>query len=151
MLRRVATCLPGHGRVVQEFVRHLAEPSHVVVFTDSDHAGCLKTRKSTSSSKLFYGYPHATFHQHHARSPFLEFGRVRCLRSGAGNVSRLGAVSMLMDLGVDINNNTNIEKSALEARIDASAGRGIAVWRGAGRFRHVATPTSWAQHGIVEK
>ena len=45
----------GHGRLVQEFVRQVEEPSHVVVFTDSDHAGCLKTRKSTSSSKLFYG------------------------------------------------------------------------------------------------
>ena len=48
-LKRVARYLIGHGRLIQEFVRQVAEPSHVVVFTDSDHAGCLKTRKSTSS------------------------------------------------------------------------------------------------------
>ena len=36
-------------------MRQVEEPSHVVVFTDSDHAGCLKTGKSTSSSKLIYG------------------------------------------------------------------------------------------------
>ena len=43
-------------------MRQVEEPSHVVVFTDSDHAGCLKTGKSTSSSKLFYGshFPRST-------------------------------------------------------------------------------------------
>ena len=54
-LIRVARYFVGHGRLVQEFVRQVEEPSHVVGFTDSDHAGRLKTRKSASSSKLFYG------------------------------------------------------------------------------------------------
>ena len=54
-LKRVARHLIGHGRLVQEFVRQIEEPSYVVVITDSDHARCLKTRKSTSSSTLFYG------------------------------------------------------------------------------------------------
>ena len=40
---RVARYLIGHGRLLQEFVRQIEESSHVVVFTDSDHAGCLKT------------------------------------------------------------------------------------------------------------
>ena len=48
---------------------------------------------------------------------------------------------MLEDLGVDISKNTKIDKAVLEVRIDASAGRGIAVRRGAGRIRHTATPT----------
>ena len=52
---RVARYLVGHGRLVQEFVRQIEEPSHVVAFTDSDHAKCLKMRKSTSSSKLTNG------------------------------------------------------------------------------------------------
>ena len=39
MLERVARYLIGHGRLVQEFVRHIEEPSPVVVLTDSDHAG----------------------------------------------------------------------------------------------------------------
>ena len=51
MLKRVARHLIGHGRLVPEFVRQIEEPSHVVVFTDSDHAGGLTTRKSTSSFK----------------------------------------------------------------------------------------------------
>ena len=52
---------------------------------------------------------------------------------------------MLKDLRVDINKNTKIDKAVLEVRIDASAGRGIAVRQGAGGSRHSATPTSWVQ------
>ena len=57
----------------------------------------------------------------------------------------LGAVSMLKDFGVDINKNTKSDKAVLEVRVDASAGRGTAVRRGAGRIRHIATPTLWVQ------
>ena len=48
---------------------------------------------------------------------------------------------MLTDLGVDINKNTKIDKAVLEVRIDASAGRGTAVRRGARKIRHFAAPT----------
>ena len=68
-----------------------------------------------------------------------------------GAAAGLGAVSMLRDFGVDINKNTKI--AVLEVRVDASAGRGIAVGRGAGRIRHVATPSlrvqKLTQDGIV--
>ena len=47
--------LIGHGRLIQDFVRQIVKPSHVVVFTDSDNAGCLRTRRSTSQSKLLHG------------------------------------------------------------------------------------------------
>ena len=54
-LKRSARYLVTHGRLVQEFTRQVEEPNRIVVCTDSDHAGCLRTRKSTSSTKLFYG------------------------------------------------------------------------------------------------
>ena len=44
-LKRFARYLIGHGRLTQKFVRQVEEPSHVAVFTDSDHAGCLRSRK----------------------------------------------------------------------------------------------------------
>ena len=52
---------------------------------------------------------------------------------------------MLKNLGTDISENTNIDKAVLEVRVDASAGRGVAVRRGAGRNRHTATSTLWVQ------
>ena len=36
-------------RLVQEFVRQFEEPQHLVVFTDSDHAGCLMTKNLTKT------------------------------------------------------------------------------------------------------
>ena len=47
---------------------------------------------------------------------------------------------MLKDLGVDISKNNKIDRAVV-----VSAGRGIAVRRGAGRIRHIATPTLWVQ------
>ena len=153
-LKRVARYLIGRGRLVHEFVRQIEEPPHVVVFTDSDHAGCLQTRRGKSSSKLFYG-------SHLLRSTSTTQGVID-LSSGEsefhalvkGTSAGLGAVSMLKDLGVDISENTKIDKAILEVRVDASAGRGIAVRRRAGRIRHIATPTlrvqPLTQDGIVK-
>ena len=84
-LKRIARYMFGHGRLVQEFVRQVEEPSHVVVFTDTDHAGCLRTRKKHFFIQPVLWFPHAPFHQHYARS---EFWRVRVLGSGERNVSR---------------------------------------------------------------
>ena len=143
-LGRVARYLIEHERLVQEFVRQIEEPSHVV-FTDSEHAGCVRARKSTSSSKMFYG-------SHRLRSTSTTQA-VMSLSSGEsefyalvkGTPAGLEAVSMLKDLGVDISKNSYINQALLEGRIDVSAGKGIAVRRGAGRSRHIATPTLWVQ------
>ena len=113
VLKSVARYLIGHGRLVQEFVRQVEEPFHAVEITDSDHAGCLKTRKSTSSSKLFYG-------SHMLRSTSTTQG-VIVLSSGEsefyspvkGTSAGLGAASMLRDSGVDISINTKIDEAVL--------------------------------------
>ena len=51
-LKRVVRYLAGAPRLVQRFESQSA-PSHVTVFSDSDHAGCMKTRKSTSGVFVF--------------------------------------------------------------------------------------------------
>ena len=113
--KRVARYLIGHRRLVQQFGRQVEELSHVVVFTDSDHAGCLKTRESTSSSKLFYG-------SHMLRSTSITQG-VIALSSGQsefdalvkGTSAGLGAVSMLKDLGAENSKkSTKIDKAVLK-------------------------------------
>ena len=45
-LKRIGRYLRGVPRLVQRFERHTA-PSHIMAFSDSDHAGCIRTRKST--------------------------------------------------------------------------------------------------------
>ena len=126
----------------QEVVRHVEEPSDVVVFTDSDHASCLK---------------HAKVHHHPNCSVVLTCHvppalrkEVIALSSGEsgfyalvkGISAGLGAVSMLKDLGVDIRKNTKIGKAILEVRVGASVGRGMAVRRGVGWTRQQDFDTS---------
>ena len=86
-------------------MRQIEEPSHVVVFADSDRAGCLRTHKSTSSSKLFYG-------SHMQRSTSTTKGVIALSWRESqfdavvkGTMAGLGAVSMLKDMGLDISNN----------------------------------------------
>ena len=126
--------LIGHGRLIQEFVRQIEEPTHVLVFTDSDPAGCLKTHRSTPSSKPFHG-------SQMLRSTALSSGESEFCDLVKGTSAGLGAVLMLKDLGVDISKSTKTDKAVLEVGTDASAGRGKAVRRGVGSIRHIATPT----------
>ena len=117
----------------------LSESSHFVVFTNSDHAGCLKTRKSKSSSKLFYG-------SHLLLSASTTKG-VIALSSGTSELcalveatsTGLGAVSMRKDWELtSAKKKTKIDKGVLEERIDASAGS-----------RRSSTTRSWANCGIL--
>ena len=126
-LKRAARYLLRHGRLVKEFVRQFEEPQHLVVFTDSDHVGGLRTRKSTSSFKIMYG-------QHLLRSAS-SIQAVISLSSGdsefyslvKGVAAGLGAVAMLRDLGVELTGD-----ATTEVKVDATAGRGVAMRRGAG-------------------
>ena len=99
-LKRVARYFIGHGTI---WFRSLCDKSRnrltLVMFTDSDHGGCLKTRKSASSCKLFYGSDmlrststtQGVIALSSGESEFYALVR----RTSAG----LGAVSMLKRLG----------------------------------------------------
>ena len=42
-----------------------------------------------------------------------------------------------------------VDSPNLEIKLDATAGRPIAMRRGAGRIRHIATPTLWLQRLLI--
>ena len=65
------------------------------------------------------------------------YGAVKTASSG------FGMIHLLQDMGVEIT-------EALALKLDASAGIGIAQRRGAGRIRHIATPTLWLQKAVSE-
>ena len=79
------------------------------------------------------------------------YGAVKATAAG------LGLVSMMKDLGVTLpGSERNTTSSSgkripcIEVRMDASAGRGICMRRGAGRIRHIATPTLWIQKHVQD-
>ena len=136
-LKRAVRYLAGLPRLVQRFESQ-SIPAHVTVSSDSDHAGCLKTRKSTTGVFLFYG-------KHLIRSSSTTQGVV-ALSSGEaefyamvkGTSAGLGVEALLRDAGAP-------SSQPLQVTVDATAGIGIASRKGAGRIRHIATPTLWMQ------
>ena len=83
-------------------MRQIEEQSHVVVFTDSDHACCPKTRKSTSSSNLFYGSSMLRSTNTTQGVSALSSAESEFYALVKGRSAGVGAVSMLKDLGVNI-------------------------------------------------
>ena len=67
----------------------------------------------------------------------------------------IGCVSMMRDLGVLLQQQgvevkakglgDGVDSPSLEIKLGATAGRANAMLRGAGRIRHIATPTLWLQ------
>ncbi len=54
MLKRLTRYLAGVPRLVQRFERQ-RPPGFLIGYSDSDHAGCLRTRRSTSCAVIMYG------------------------------------------------------------------------------------------------
>ncbi len=95
---------------------------------DTDHAGCIKTRKSTNSGALTFGK--------HCLKTWSTTQAVIALSSGEaefygvvkGGSVLLGAMSMARVLGIELKGRIHI---------DSSAAKGIANRRGLGKPRHI--------------
>jgi len=136
-LKRLARYLVGRPRLVYLYRRQ--EVDHVDVYTDTDWAGCPKTRKSTSGGCVVLGRS-AVKHWSSTQSNIAlssgeaEFnGVVRAAGQG------LGYQALLRDLGVHL---------PLRVWTDSSAAIGIASRQGLGKLRHLDTATLWVQQAV---
>ena len=119
-----------------------AEQSIVDVFTDSDWARCAKTRRSTSSSYVMLGG--------HLLAASATTQDVVATSSGEAefyaltkSASRaLGAVAMAADVA-------KVVKPRV--RVDATASKAVASWRGVGRVRHLHTQVLWVQEAVARR
>ena len=122
-------------------------------------AGCLQSRKSTSSCRIFYGEyllkststTHAVVSLWSAEAEFC--AAVKAAAAGIGCVSMMRDLGvMLQQQGVEVKTKglgDEVDSPSLEIKLDATAGRAIAMRRGAGRIRHLATPTLWLQRLVI--
>ena len=136
-LKRMGRYLEGHKRMVYEYC--FQDAASVEVYSDTDWAGCVKTRKSTSGGCLLLG-------NHLIKSWSTTQGLVS-LSSGeaefygvtkAAGVA-LGYKSLLKDLGVD---------AKLRVWTDSSATMGICGRQGLGKLRHIDTRSLWIQQRL---
>ena len=141
-LKRLGRYLKKRPRLVQLFVEQ-ASTTNVVrldVCGDSNHAGCLKTRKSTTGMVLMRD-AHCLKVSSHTQSTISvssgesePYGIVKCAAIG------LGARSMLSDFGMCAD---------VVVRTDSSSG--LSVGRGGlGRLQHVQTRYLWVQQRVQQ-
>ena len=136
-LKRLGKYLDSHRRVVFEYPFQKA--NKLEVYSDTDWAGCLKTRKSTSGGCIMLG-------QHLIKSWSSTQGIIS-LSSGEaefyGVVKAAGMAfgyqALLDDLGVSL---------PLRAWTDSSATMGICSRSGLGKLRHVDTRSLWVQQRV---
>lgn len=140
-LKRLGRFLLGRPRVVLRFKQQRWQ-GRFDLYVDSDHAGCLATRKSTTGLALMHG-SHCLRTQSIRQSNIaLSSGEAEFGAIVKGASSGLGSRSYASDLGLD-----------MEAHLhsDAVAGIAMAERRGLGEARHVATRYLWVQERVREK
>jgi hypothetical protein len=111
----------------------------VDVYTDTDWAGCPKTRKSTSGGCVMLG-SHAIKHWSSTQtSVALSSGEAEFAGVIRGAGQGLGYKALLRDLGVE---------ARLRIWTDSSAAIGICNRQGLGKLRHLDTHTLWIQQAV---
>ena len=109
------------------------------VYTDTDWAGCPKTRKSTSGGSLMLG-SHTIKHWSSTQtSVALSSGEAEFAGVIRGAGQGLGYQALLKDLGIEV---------PLRVWTDSSAAIGICSRQGLGKLRHLDTHTLWIQQAV---
>ncbi len=134
-LKRVGTYLKNKPRMV--FVHPWKEnKGKVQVYTDSDWAGCKRTRKSTSSGVVLLNGDCIHSWSKTQSVVALSSGEAELYAMVKATGEGLGVKSLLQDLGM---------KVEVEVLADASAALGIVARKGLGKVRHLHTNYLWIQ------
>ena len=140
MLKRVARYLRYRPRMAQ-FFPYQNKLSPFVMWSDADHAGCVKTRKSVSGGVLMAGGCCIKTYSKGQGVVSLSSGESEyyALVSGASNL--LGEVSTAKDWGL---------QPESEVFMDASAGIAMGSRR-LGKAKHVDTQYHWVQDRVAKR
>ena len=141
MLKKLARYLAGKPRIARRFFRQ-AWLGKFVEQVDSDFAGCVLTRRSTTGTATFHGDHCLEFTSNLQATEALSTGEAEFYASVKGTAIGLGMISISVDMGLSL---------SLELQTDATAGKGIVLRLGAGRIKHIETQFLWIQRVFYEK
>ena len=138
MLRHLVRYLIGRPRLVWQFL-HQDPTSTLRTSVDTDFAGCVETRRSTSGGLSRRG-AHLIKHWS-STQPTVTLSSAEAELNGIckGASVSLGLQSVARDLGLHWD---------LCIETDASAAIGVCRRRGLGKIRHLATADLWVQDGL---
>ena len=136
-LKRIGRYFCGRPRLV--YVYRQQQLSHIDTYVDTDWAGCVRTRKSTSGGAIMLGR-HCIKHWSSTQpSVSLSSGEAEFYGVVRGAGQGLGYQALLKDLGVSV---------PLRVWTDSSAAIGICSRQGLGKLRHLDTHTLWVQQAV---
>ena len=139
-LKRLCRYLVGLPRAVFHYKWQTVD--QVDVYTDTDWAGCPRTRKSTSGGCVILGTHPIKSWSSTQSSVALSSGEAEFNGVVRGAGVGLGYQSLLRDLGIDV---------GLRVWTDSSAAIGICSRQGLGKLRHLDTHTLWVQQAVRSK
>ena len=140
-LRRIGCYLKGTKRLVWDFNMQ-DEVDTLDVYTDSDWAGCRRSRKSTSGGAIMCGS--------HCLKAWSKTQAIVAKSSGEaelygvvrGATEALGMVTLGIDLG---------KKMEIQLHIDALAAKGMIERKGLSKVRHIDVNVLWLQEKCARK
>ena len=137
-LKRVARYLRGAERAI---IRYPWAPlaTKVQVFADSDHAGCIRTRKSSYGGIVLWGEAFVKSWSRTMQLLALSSGEAELCAVTKAAAEGLGLQTILSDFGHRVN---------VELHSDATAAIGICKRLGLGRVRHLAVSDLWLQQRV---
>ena len=136
-LKRLCRYLVGLPRLVYKY--RWQSVSVIDVYTDTDWAGCPRTRKSTSGGCVMLGTHTIKTWSSTQSSVALSSGEAEFNGVVKGAGVGLGYRSLLGDLGHSV---------PLRVWTDSSAAIGISSRQGLGKLRHLDTHTLWIQQAV---
>ena len=141
-LRRMGRYLKDSPRVVQHF-EWQDENEEVKVYTDSDLAGCDRTRKSTSGGAVLRGSHCLKFWSKTQQTIATSSGEAELTALVKGCYEGIGIQSFLDDAGVI--------PEQMGVYADAAAAIGVTKRAGIGRIRHLDVGMLWVQQKQWDK
>jgi len=138
-MKRLARYLLGSPRQVLMYQPCHEESPEMLVYSDSDWAGCLRTRKSTSGGVLtFQGGILKTWSSTQA-SVAQSSGEAEYYALVRAASEALGMQSIMRDLGWE---------AKIRLLVDSSAAKSIASRTGLGKLRHLGIQFLWLQECV---
>ena len=139
-LKRLGRYLKGNPRVISVFT-YGDSSDELVIEGDSDHAGCQRTRKSTSGGVIRWGGHVLKWWSKTQPTIALSSGEAELAAMIRATSEGLGMVATMSEFNINVR---------LKVCSDAVAAIGIVRRQGLGRIRHLSVADLWIQQRSKE-